>query len=422
MRLILLLCMVLSLEYIYPQQSVPNVNLNDIFFSDSLHGCAVGNSGVILYSSDGGANWLLSNLDTSTSNLASIYFLNSINGFATGYSQTIQNNKIVDNNGILRTYDGGKNWKQIANANYQIWPITFIDSVTGFIAGNKAFISKTTDKGESWSTMNFINGSRINLFSIGFINRNEGWAAGSTNGSFLGVLLWTENGGQNWTVIDSSISPYIRDAQFVSTTTGFLASLDGIFKTTDGGTTWIRKYQSTFYGLYFLNEQIGWAVGYGGKIVKTIDGGETWILQSNPTTDDLYSVYFIDKNRGWAVGGWHTTILSTTDGGDNWNIQYSTVTSVNDSKSQPIEFTLNQNYPNPFNPSTAINYSIPKSGFVTLKIYDMLGNEVAVLVNGEKQAGTYDITFNSGNLSSGVYFYRITAGEFSVTKKMIVLK
>ncbi|HZW39092.1 MAG TPA: T9SS type A sorting domain-containing protein [Ignavibacteriaceae bacterium] len=83
---------------------------------------------------------------------------------------------------------------------------------------------------------------------------------------------------------------------------------------------------------------------------------------------------------------------------------------------------LVQNYPNPFNPSTTINYFLPISGFTTLKIYDMLGNEVATLVNEDKQTGSYTVEFNASNLSSGVYFYNLTSGSFTMNKKMILMK
>ena len=91
----------------------------------------------------------------------------------------------------------------------------------------------------------------------------------------------------------------------------------------------------------------------------------------------------------------------------------------------PKKFGLSQNFPNPFNPSTTINFLIPKSSFVNLKIYDILGHEVATLVNEEKPAGIYNITFNAGNLSngkaglaSGVYFYQLKAGNYVATKKL----
>ncbi|HEX7356888.1 MAG TPA: T9SS type A sorting domain-containing protein, partial [Ignavibacteriaceae bacterium] len=88
----------------------------------------------------------------------------------------------------------------------------------------------------------------------------------------------------------------------------------------------------------------------------------------------------------------------------------------------PIEFTLSQNYPNPFNPSTIISYSIPQNSFVTLKVYDVIGNEIATLVNETKSAGKYDIRFDASNLSNGVYFYTIKADNFTSTKKMILMK
>jgi len=83
---------------------------------------------------------------------------------------------------------------------------------------------------------------------------------------------------------------------------------------------------------------------------------------------------------------------------------------------------LRQNYPNPFNPATKITYQLPKGSLVTLKIYDILGNEVATLVNEEQSAGRYQTTFNGSNLSSGIYFYKIQAGNFVETKKLVLMK
>jgi hypothetical protein len=87
----------------------------------------------------------------------------------------------------------------------------------------------------------------------------------------------------------------------------------------------------------------------------------------------------------------------------------------------PSSFSLSQNYPNPFNPSTMIKYSIPTSEFVTLKVFDVLGTEVATLVNEEKPAGGYEVEFN-GKYSSGVYFYKLQVGSFVETKKMVLMR
>ena len=100
----------------------------------------------------------------------------------------------------------------------------------------------------------------------------------------------------------------------------------------------------------------------------------------------------------------------------------SNSTGINEAKSLPKSFALEQNYPNPFNPSTTINYSIPKSGLVTIKVYDILGREVTTLVNEEKNAGNYNVEFNASRLASGIYLYRMSAGSFEETKKLILIK
>jgi len=98
------------------------------------------------------------------------------------------------------------------------------------------------------------------------------------------------------------------------------------------------------------------------------------------------------------------------------------VTSVGDDANQPLAFSLKQNYPNPFNPSTKIQYSITKNSFVTLKVYDILGRDVATLVNQDQPAGDYTVNFDALDVSNGTYFYRIQAGSFTDVKKMMVLK
>ncbi len=99
------------------------------------------------------------------------------------------------------------------------------------------------------------------------------------------------------------------------------------------------------------------------------------------------------------------------------------IIDVNDKENYlPTNFALQQNYPNPFNPATVINYSLLRSKMVSIRVYDLIGNEIVNLVNEEKLAGRYSVNFNASNLSSGVYFYRMLAGSFVETKKLILLK
>jgi len=170
--------------------------------------------------------------------------------------------------------------------------------------------------------------------------------------------------------------------------------------------------------VYFVDYNNGWAVGgrlfVGALILKTTNGGINWSDNLTiPGTVNLFnSVHFIDVNNGWAVGD-SGSIYHTTNGG---------VTFIGDESTQPSEFILEQNFPNPFNPSTKIKYSVPQSSNVVIKVYDILGNEIETLVNEEKPAGTYELTWYAEGLSSGVYFYQLKAGEFIQTKKMLLLK
>ncbi len=99
------------------------------------------------------------------------------------------------------------------------------------------------------------------------------------------------------------------------------------------------------------------------------------------------------------------------------------ITSVTSAKKEiPNSYSLSQNYPNPFNPSTKISYQLPVNNFVTLKVYDIIGREVATLINEQKNAGLYEVTFDASRLSSGMYFYRLTAGSFVNTRKLMLIK
>ena len=100
--------------------------------------------------------------------------------------------------------------------------------------------------------------------------------------------------------------------------------------------------------------------------------------------------------------------------------EYSKV--VNVEVGVPMEYSLAQNYPNPFNPSTSIEYTVPSNEYVTLKVYDVLGNTVSTLVNENKEAGKYNVMFDASNLTSGIYFYSIQAGKFNQVKKMMLVK
>jgi len=125
------------------------------------------------------------------------------------------------------------------------------------------------------------------------------------------------------------------------------------------------------------------------------------------------SVFFNDANTGW-ICGTGGAILRTTDGGG--------VFVRNISNEVPDRFLLNQNYPNPFNPVTKIKFAVPDKNQVTLKVYDILGKEVATLVNENLLPGTYEVDFDGSRFNSGIYFYLLRTGEKSDARKMVLLK
>ncbi|HAY34692.1 MAG TPA: hypothetical protein DCY06_11220 [Bacteroidetes bacterium] len=139
-------------------------------------------------------------------------------------------------------------------------------------------------------------------------------------------------------------------------------------------------------------------------------------VSGNGTSATPHSYTFTERN---VASGSHNYRLKQIDFNGNFeyfNLSNEVVIGI------PAEFKLSQNYPNPFNPSTTISYEIPVDGAVSLKIFDMSGKEVMTLVDGVKNAGYYSINFNASNLSSGIYFYKLSANDFTSVKKMMLVK
>jgi hypothetical protein len=167
--------------------------------------------------------------------------------------------------------------------------------------------------------------------------------------------------------------------------------------------------------------------GNGGLdvwLIKTDGGGNvTWDKRYGGLFDDLSFYGQQTSDSGYIATG--STYSYGNGQSDFYVIRLDSdgSTSVeNTVYSKPDKFMLIQNYPNPFNPTTTINYSIPERSYVSLKIYDVLGNEVVTLVSEEKPAGSYEIEFNANGMPSGIYLYQLKAGSYSVTKKMLLIK
>jgi len=385
--------------------------------------------------------------------LHSIYFADYNNGWAVG-------GRLFVGALILKSTDGGSSWSDNLTIPGTVnWfnSVFFTDDNTGWVVGGGGVMMQTTNAGTTWDTVAIATDGY--LHQIQFINSNYGWVAGTEDNLTRGIILRTTDGGSNWERIDIGSESLFVTINFLNQNLGW-GSGSGIQKTTDGGYNWVTKKDTGGLSIFFADELNGWSVGSSisgpfGYIHQTTDEGNTWSSISGSDIPALKSVNFFDKNIGWAVGNHSSSsIIKTTDGGNNWFHQESGtinslrsvciidsvtgwaagsgsilkttnggVTFINDEiEDIPTNFILNQNYPNPFNPSTSIRYTISDMQFVSIIVYDILGNEVATLVNSEKPSGVYVVEWNASNIPSGVYFYQLKTGLFVQTKKMILMK
>ncbi|MDR3665999.1 MAG: PQQ-binding-like beta-propeller repeat protein [Ignavibacteriaceae bacterium] len=191
-----------------------------------------------------------------------------------------------------------------------------------------------------------------------------------------------------------------------------------------------KKWSTTLEGDWFHNfVSIGLVCDAEGKIYGggSTPGGNFYCLDSNGVVLWTYTSGIFEYDSCPAIGSDGTLYIGYHNDGSVFCTQNliaikDSVTSINDAVENIKEFQLQQNYPNPFNPTTLIKYQIPKSGLVSLKIYDILGNEVVTLVNENKEQGFYTVTFDASKLSSGVYIYQLKSNDYSASKKMVLVK
>ena len=443
---------------------VSNPGILGIHIFDLNNAVAVGSFGFTHLTSDGGETWS-SFSGINSSDLVSLTFVNDTVGFAAGYWGT-----------IVMTTNSGINWTLLNSGTSSIlfFDIDFIDENNGFVCGSNGTILKTTDGGTNWSSLN--SGTTNSLRGMDFIDNNNGLTVGD-NAS----IYKTTNGGQDWNLVTSAQfgSMYFR-VKYVNPQFAILISDGGnILFSLDGGNSWEAedsKTNNSLYGLTIVDSTSFIAVGDKGTIIKSINwsipvelvsfnasvnsnsallnwstvtelnnsgfdierkqvfnqqssvGNEEWntisFISGNGTTTEKHLYSFQDKDLS---AGKYQYRLKQID----FDGTYEYSNNIEVEIRNPGKFVLEQNYPNPFNPSTIIKYTIPSITFsdnaiegsrVQLKVYDVLGNLVATLVNDEKPAGFYEVEFGASNLSSGIYFYKLTAGSFVETKKMILLR
>jgi photosystem II stability/assembly factor-like uncharacterized protein len=288
-----------------PQTSGTTQILDSVHFADAGHGWAVGTAGTIIATSDGGAHWALQTSGTAQ-DLNSVYFADPVRGWAVGTAGT-----------IVATSDGGAHWAlQTSGTAQDLNSVYFADPAHGWAVGATGTILPTSDGGAHWTRQT--SGTTENFLSVYFVDAGHGWAVGTG-----GVILATSDGGANWTRQTSGTTEYLKSAYFADAGHGWAVGEDGLIATSDGGAHWAPQASGAPLGLssvHFLDDSHGWAVSEGGTIVATSDGGAHWVPQASGTAMDLASVHFVDAAHGWALAG-NAIILATSDGGAHWTLE-----------------------------------------------------------------------------------------------------
>lgn len=377
--------------------SLSSIDSSNILISGALNY----NSGIIYKSTNGGISWSQSYY-LSSGSMGSIEQLNQNLIFATGGD--------FSNGLIIKSTNNGLTWVNSFTSNFGIEGISIPDSTAIYSCGDN-IILKSTDLGESWTTI--YQPTYAGFSDIEFISSNVGYLVG---GTYPSKIYKTSDNGQNWTSYDIFSNSSVFKISFPSDDVGYAAGSSGIYKTANGGISWVQLFIPNVYSINdvaFNNELEGWVIGTRG-IYKTHDGGQTWELEFG-IDDYTFHSFNIDRgNSLWAFGDKSNIIKYSND--------LLTSLSFNQSQTLPEKFALLQNYPNPFNPTTTIRYNVPIQSKVSIKIYDMLGAEIATILNQVLAPGRYTSGWNATGYASGVYIYKLEAGEFVDTKKMILIK
>jgi len=362
-------------------------------------------------------------------------------------SRTIYTSMIsftIESNDVNMTTDGGQTWLPLFSGRGNPSPLIIIDPVNPrivYAAQGPGILHRTSDRGQSWVELPNMAATDMMALDISSANDSILFQAGiggfykSTDMGQSRITLQTSSDTLlGWRqIVSEPMDPQIVYATFPSVDDSI--DIAGVYKSTDGGASWVRKniglgrYNRDIFCLA-LNPKNPKELFLGSStptlnpdtlLFHSTDGGEHWEAYGNglpvhghiqaialDTLDDR--VYIGVETGAYPGAGIYINDLVTAS------------VSGGPGAGKPFEFHLYQNYPNPFNPATVINYGIPHRSRVRLQIFNVLGESVETLVDEEKEPGNHAAPWNASRLSSGVYFYKIIAGNFVQTRKMVLIK
>jgi photosystem II stability/assembly factor-like uncharacterized protein len=266
----------------------------------------------------------------------------------------------------------------------------------------------SSDSGKSWTAIN--NGlTNLNIATL-TLNGDSIYA-----GTFDGGVFYSSNKGGNWSNIGLKTNSVFAIALIGSQI--FAGTYNhGVYMSANNGVSW-TKLNNSFSNLtvnsFAISGSIFFAGSYGKGVYYTLNSGIDW----QPVKAGSANL------NGHCLATSGNNICIGTDGGAFVQpISVITAVATGTNSYVPVKFALYQNYPNPFNPTTIISFSLPSKLFVSLKIFDAMGREVSTIVSKELSAGSHSRQWNAVTMSSGIYFYRLKAGFFTETKKLLLLR
>jgi photosystem II stability/assembly factor-like uncharacterized protein len=400
---------------------VTDQNLSIISFVDSSHGCLLGNDRVFLYTSNNGSSWSVDTIPLPPG----LYPIKSCELVTDSVAWVF-----VPPFKFFRTTDRGRTWTQRnAPDSLDVKDVVFTSTTLArFITHNSLWT--TTNAGETWfEKSRFPSPGNPNLRGrVAFFSDSVGFVGLSV--TLAGPLIMTTDRGQTWTGQGTPrpLPPpggysnvWTWPIRFVDDSIGTLgfSMTDEIINVPYCGLllSWNRFRDYVQVGIFgdlkpekgfALDRSNIWVLNYPGNLQMTTNGGNTWLHDTLPVrvSEILYDRY----GHRLALGE-----------GRLFQLTESTL----DATSHPTvsnDFVLGQNYPNPFNPSTEIRYQLPEVGHVMLKVFDLLGREVATLVDEVQDTGSKLVMFDPRGLATGVYYYTLVAGDIAQTKMMILIR
>ena len=396
--LLMLVAMSANAQWVQMSNGTGNVTYIYDFASSGIYLFTLTESNGVFRSSDNGANWVAVNNGLPLVNNRSI--------IAKGTSIFVSSTT----GGVYRSTNNGDNWTAVISGLTKLNVLYFCVSGTNIFAGTggpRGSIFRSTNDGTSWNEVFILpTDGTVSHFTTKGTNL---FAAASF---FLSSKIYiSSNNGLNWSAAPGSLT-------LISSIIGnepnlFIGTYQGVSISTNSGTNWSScgLQQFDIYDFAVSGSRLFAGTDTGGVYLST-NNGTNWITKNQGFIGIPGVVKLFIYNNYIFAGGLYV-----------WRRSLSEIIGIQSiSTETPSKYSLSQNYPNPFNPITKIKFALQKSSNVNITVYDMIGKEIEVLVNEQLREGTYQTEWNGNSFSSGVYFYKISAGDFTETRKMLLVK